>query len=184
MKKLIFLIFSLFSTLSIFATDQISLINDENGYSYLKINEDINAFGFESDFKSVGNSGKVGIFKYPNGLEGQALKDYIAEYDKNDAKFSKHENNGIISFGNVSQHDRYGFYLVRNNGDIIWEWDWEYDHGDWYIGFDKNNHGKDEWIKVGQFYGHRPDPNGAPLPGSFAILCIGGIACVWVQRRK
>lgn len=187
MKRVILGLFLVFGPMIFAAEQPFTLVNDEQGYSYLQINADMKDFEFTSDFKSVGNSGKVGVFKYEAGLEGQALKDYIAEYDANDAKFSKHENNGTISLGDVSTGDRYGFYLLRNNDDLIRIWNFQYKHGQAYIAFDKNGGGKDEWISVKDYswvVPPPPDPSGAPLPGSLAVLAIGSLFGAVSLKKK
>lgn len=185
MKKTIMftLMLAALSPLCLFALEPVEYVNDDMGYSYLKINQDLNDFSFKSDFKSVGNSGKVGVFKYTAGLEGQALKDYIAQYDANDARFSKHENNGMVSLGDVKAGDRYGFYLLRNNNDIVRVWDFQYKHGDLYIAFDKNgDHGQDEWIRVGEV--NYNNPSGAPLPGAIPVLIVGAVGAMIANRKK
>lgn len=160
------------------------LVNDERGYSYLKINEDMDAFRFDADWKSVGNSGSVGVFKYPDGLEGQALRDYIDAFDATAARFSKHVDGGVITIGDVKAGDRYGFYLVRKNGDVVRIWDWSEWKAQTFLEFDKNGGGKDEWIRVGKF--SHGDPSGAPLPGSVAVLAAGAafLAVMGFVRRR
>ena len=41
---------------------------EENGSSYIQINQDLASFSFHSDFKSIGNSGKVGYVVYSQDL--------------------------------------------------------------------------------------------------------------------
>lgn len=164
--------------------DAFTLVNDEQGYSYLQINVDMADFGFASDWHSIGNSGSVGVFKYPDGLEGQALKDYIASYDDIDAKFSKHVNGGVVEIGDVKDGDRYGFYLLRKEkqGTVLVKlWDFQYKHDQAYIAFDKNGGGKDEWMSIGKAGG---TTSGAPLPGSLAVMLVGGLAAGFRKLRR
>lgn len=168
---------------TIYAGEFYSLVNDANGYSYLQINKDMDAFSFNSDFKSIGNSGKVGVFKYEAGLEGQALKDYIAGYDAVDAKYMKKINDGEVVIGDVKAGDRVGFYLQRNNGDLVREWDFAEWNGGIYIGFDKNDNkqsSKDEWMSVGKVSYN----TGTPLPGPLAVLLVGGLVVGFRKLRK
>lgn len=187
-RKLAIMMILLFGCLSEYAAEQFSLVNDDRGYSYLLINSDMEDFSFKSDFKSIGNSGKVGVFKYTAGLEGQELIDYIASYDASNAQFSKHVDDGTVMIGDVKAGDRIGFYLDRNNGDLIRSWDFQYKHGQAYIAFDKNGGGKDEWMSVRDYSWvvppPRPNPSGAPLPGSMAVLAVSGIAALATKLKK
>lgn len=170
------------------AIDQVTFVNDAQGYSYMQINEDMNGFMFKSDWKSVGNAGKVGFFKYPEGLSGDALKAYIASYDASDAKFSKHENDGAVIIGDVKAGDRIGFYLDRPDGSLTRDWRFEDWHDVTYIGFRKNgddgNKSKDEWMSVQEASG--TPPAGAPLPGVLAVLLLagGGFGAAKLRKHK
>ena len=89
-------------------------------------------------------------------MEGLALFNYINEYDVNDAKFSKHENNGQIVLGDVKEGDRIGFYLNRKQGGtFIKGWKFESKNGMDGIMFDKSmnygNHSKDELVLIRGF---------------------------------
>lgn len=174
-------------TLDILAGDAegFEFVNDAQGYSYLKINRDLSDFSFTSDFKSIGNSGRVGYFKYAEGLEGKALKDYIAAYDASEAKFGKSVDGGVVSLGDVKAGDRIGFYLLRNNDDLVKAWNFQFQNGAAYIAFDKNGGGKDEWMSIGGYsFGEAPVPAGAPLPGSMSILLVGGVVFGIARLRK
>lgn len=159
-----------------------SLVNDKAGYSYIQINQDVSDFSFFSDFKSIGNSGKVGFFVYPDGLTGDKLKDYIAKNPADDAKFGKHVDGGRVDLGELKEGDRVGFYLERNNGHLVRGWSFETDHkGVTYIAFDKNGgKGKDEWMSIADIKttsvpgGEGGTPSGQPLPGLVAMLALGG----------
>jgi hypothetical protein len=182
MKKLIFIL-SLITAFTVKAlestSDKFSFVNDVNGYSYLKINSDMNSFTFQSDFKSIGNSGAVGFFKYADSREGAALISYINEYDAILAQYSKHVNNGIVSLGDVNAGDRIGFYLVRKNGDVIKNWKFTYKQNTAYITF-LRNHGKDEQMSFGVVAYDAPAA-GAPLPGSLAVIFIGGLLIAGIK---
>lgn len=161
------------------ADEAFTLVNDKQGYSYIQINENVSDFSFFSDFKSIGNSGKVGFFVYPAELSGQALKDYIAKFPADDAQFGKKVDGGRVDLGALSAGDRVGFYLERNNGDLVRGWDFQTDHkGVTYIAFDKNGGtGKDEWMSIGDIStgsGQGDTPTGQPLPGALVMLALGG----------
>lgn len=174
---------------NIWADGAYELVNDKNGYSYIQINENVDSFTFTSDFKSIGNSGKVGFFIYPNGLEGQALKDYIASVKTDDAQFGKKIDGGKVDLGALSAGDRVGFYLERNNGDIARDWSFVSKGGTTYISFEKNGNGKDEWMSVGDISaigsGNKGEaPMGQPLPGALAVLALGGIGAGIAKLRS
>ncbi len=84
------------------------LVNDEKGFSYIQINADMEDFSFKSDFKSIGNSGMVGYFIYPNGLNDEEMKAYIEKVDI-EAKFSKKINGGLVDLGTLKAGDKVGF---------------------------------------------------------------------------
>ena len=165
-----------------------SLVNDEQGYSYIQINQDLDSFSFTSDFKSIGNSGKVGYFVYPNGLEGDALKTYISSVAPY-AKFGKDVDGGLVKIEATKAGDRVGFYLQRNNGDIVRGWDFQTKDGTTYIAFDKNGgHGKDEWMSIRDISvvmaQHDQPPVGQPLPGFTFVLIFGGVLLLAIGMRR
>lgn len=161
------------------------LVNDAKGYSYIKINEDVGSFTFKSDFKSIGNSGKVGFFVYPNDLEGDALKKYINEAADDNAMFGKKINDGIVDLGALKAGDRVGFYLDRNNGRLVRDWSFETKHGTTYIAFDKNGGGKDEWMPISDIKTTPGEtPAGQPLPGALALFALAGAGFGTMKLRK
>ena len=176
------------------ADEAYSLVNDAQGYSYIQINQDVSSFTFVSDFKSIGNGGTVGFFVYPKDLEGQALKDYIANFDANDAKFSKKVNGGLVDLGALSAGDRVGFYEDKNGHGIVRGWDFQTKHDVTYIAFDKNDGtGKDEWMSIGNITvetgshgGNKQGgtPSGQPLPGALVMLALGGPGLGALKLRK
>ncbi|MCQ2390316.1 MAG: hypothetical protein MJ240_02730 [Kiritimatiellae bacterium] len=171
------------------AEDAYALVNDAKGYSYIQINEDLDSFKFTSDFKSIGNSGKVGFFVYPEGLEGDALKKYINEAADDNAMFGKQINHGEVDLGALKAGDRVGFYLDRNNGRLVRDWSFETKHGTTYIAFDKNGGGKDEWMPINNVTttaagsGSGDAPAGQPLPGALAMLALGGLGAGVAKLR-
>lgn len=172
-----------------FAQEAYTLVNDDAGYSYIQINSDLDSFSFKSDFKSVGNSGKVGFYVYPETLTGDALKDYISAYPATDAKFAKHIDGGTINLGGLKAGDRVGFYLDRKNGDIVRSWNFADKHGTTYIEFNKNGIGssKDEWISMADIKATVATPHisGQPLPGLMAVLLLaGGVMGAGSVRRR
>ena len=165
------------------AKDAYTLVNDAKGYSYIQINEDLDSFTFTSDFKSIGNSGKVGFFVYPEGLEGKDLKKYIATAADDNAMFGKKINGGEVDLGALKAGDRVGFYLDRNNGSLVRDWSFVTTlFGKTYIVFDKNCwFGFDEWMSINNVKttaagsGSGDAPAGQPLPGALAMLALGGL---------
>ena len=70
-KKLAVALFAAVSMVSaVRADDQApyELVNDPQGYSYIQINQDLDSFTFDSDFKSILKSAKIGFFTYPAGI--------------------------------------------------------------------------------------------------------------------
>lgn len=167
-----------------FAQNPYELVNDTKGYSYIKINEDVGSFTFKSDFKSIGNSGKVGFFVYPNDLEGDALKKYINEAADDNAMFGKKINDGEVDLGALKAGDRVGFYLNRNNGILVRDWNFETRNGTTYIAFDKNDgKGKDEWMPISDIKTMPANnPNGQPLPGTTLMFIVAGIFGIVIYK--
>lgn len=185
MIKYLFLVIA--TAFSALAENAYQLVNDENGYSYIQINADVDSFKFQSDFKSIGNSGKVGFFVYPNNLTGDALKQYIDSLPADSAAYSKSKDNGTIELGAKNAGDRIGFYLDRNNGDIVKVWSFETYNGKTYIAFDKNGKGKDEFMSIENIYidmANSPVISGAPLPGFLTIIFIGLTGILFMSKPK
>lgn len=165
------------------AEDAYTFVTKENGYSYIQINQNLDAFSFDSDFKSIGSSGKVGYVKYSHDLNDDQLSDYIRAHADN-AEFGKKVNGGLVELGALKAGDRVGFYLERNNGDTIYESVFTTKHGTDYIEFDKNGGtGKDEWMSISNVKAS-PAPSGQPLPGLLAVLLIGGVGAGALKMRK
>lgn len=166
-----------------FCGEPYELVNDPNGYSYIQVNSDLESFSFSSDFKSIGNSGLVGFFKYEAGLEGDALKKYISDHDASDARFGKHVDGGVVDLGGLKAGDRIGFYLQRKNGDIVRSWNFATFHDTTYIAFDKNGGGKDEWMSISDVQAHEHEgPSGQPLPGIPVALVLGAAGVAMLRR--
>lgn len=200
MKKFIAAIVSGLAVCGAMADEAYTLVNDAQGYSYIQINQDLESFSFVSDFKSIGNGGTVGFFLYPAGLEGQALKDYIATFPADDAKFMKKLDGGTVDLGSLKAGDRVGFYENKNGHGIVRGWDFQTKNGTTYIAFDKNGgKGKDEWMSIENISagvagtgGGAGDgtgdgtPSGAPLPGALVMLALGGagFGALKLKRNK
>jgi len=167
------------------ADEAYTLVSKENGYSYIEIHQDLDAFSFTSDFKSIGNSGKVGYVKYSQDLTDDQLSDYIRSH-AGDAEFGKKINHGLVDLGALSAGDRIGFYLERNNGDTIYESFFVAKHGVDYLEFDKNYSGssKDEWMSISNVKAVGHVTAGGPLPGVLAVLLIGGLGAGSMKLRK
>ena len=200
MKKIIAALVSGLAVCGAMADEAYTLVNDPQGYSYIKINQDIDSFTFVSDFKSIGNGGTVGFFLYPAGLEGQELKDYIANFPADNPDFAKKVNGGKVDLGSLKAGDRVGFYENKNGHGIVRGWDFQTKNGTTYIAFDKNGGtGKDEWMSIenitagvgggsgsGSGSGNGGSPSGAPLPGALVMLALGGagFGALKLKRNK
>lgn len=148
----------------------------ENGA--IAILQDIESFSFTTDFGSVGNSGSVGYYIYTddpaNAVDGGTL-------------FSK-KNGGAIDLGALSEGQNIGFYLVRNNGDIITDFAFVTEGDELSLKFFKQGNGKDEMFVLDNITILQSEssgsPSGQPLPGALAVLLLGGGALALRQRRK
>lgn len=147
----------------------------ENGY--ISVLRDIESFSITTDFGSIGNSGAVGFYVY---------SDDIANAVDGGSLFRKGNSDGI-DLGSLSAGDKIGFYLVRNNGDIITDFYFAQDGDSISLQFVKNGgNGKDEMFAFGQVNvvaSGGSDPSGQPLPGILAALIAGG-AVHMVRRRR
>lgn len=161
-----------------------TLVTKENGSSYIQINQDLDAFSFKSDFKSIGNSGKVGYVKYSQDLSDGELSDYLKSH-AGSAEFAKKINGGLVDIGAVSAGDRIGFFLERNNGDTIYESYFVAKHGKDYLEFDKNGGtGKDEWMSIEGVSAVGHVTSGGPLPGALAVFLVGGLGALKLRKRR
>ena len=189
MKKVLIAALIGFATFCLFGKDAFEFVNDNDGYSYIQINEDLDAFSFKSDFKSIGNSGMVGYVVYAEGLENEQRAEYIRANAGN-AQFGKKVNGGIVDLGALKAGDRVGFYLERNNGDIVYKTLFTEKHGVDYLEFSKNGvgQGKDEWMSINNVHATSAStpPSGAPLPGILAVILVGGLGsgAVFMKKRK
>ena len=193
MNKIIAMLASGLAICGAKADDAYALVNDAQGYSYIQINQDLDSFSFVSDFKSIGGGGTVGFFLYPEGLEGQKLKDYIANYDQFDKEFGKNLTGGRVDLGALKAGDRVGFYENKNGHGIVRGWDFQTKHDVTYIAFDKNGgKGKDEWMSIeditanvtGGGSGNGGAPSGQPLPGALVMLALGGAGLGTLKLKK
>ena len=150
------------SAISLYAAPY-ELVNGADGFSYIRINQDIESFAFKSDFKSIGNSGIVGY--YVNG-------------EKSDASFSKKNNELTIS--GLKSGDQVAFWLLRKNGDLLQAFRFEEFHNKTYIAFDKNGGGKDEWMSIDNI--ETKSPSGQPLP--FMPLLLFGLPCAFLLHKR
>lgn len=187
MKKLIITMFA--SVMFAFGTaygetGAFEFVNDgDYGYSYVQINQDLDSFSFTPDWHSLGNAGKVGYVVYTTNMSESDRAAYM-EANANNPQFRKSVNGGLVEIKDLKAGDKVGFYEVRPNGGIYTHSafkDWK--DGTW-LAFDKNGgHGKDEWMSLGEIStasgeggfggGSTSAPNGAPLPGVFAIMLVG-----------
>ena len=167
------------------ADEAYTLVTKENGSSYIQINQDLDSFSFHSDFKSIGNSGKVGYVVYSQDLTDDQLREYLVAHSGN-AQFGKHINDGLVDLGSLKSGDRVGFYLERKNGDTIYTTVFATFHNMDYIDFTKNGVGssKDEWMSISNVKAVGHVTAGGPLPGVLAVLLIGGLGAGSMKLRK
>lgn len=106
------------------------------------------------------------------------------------AQFGKKVNDGVVDLGELKSGDRVGFYLERNNGDIVYETVFTEKHGVDYLEFSKNGVGnsKDEWMSIDSVIAvpsaSSSTPSGAPLPGALAVIMVGGVGAAAFFRKK
>ena len=117
----------------------------------------------------------------------------MAEYiraNSGDTPFGKKVNGGMVELGALKAGDRVGFYLKRNNGDMVYKTIFMEKHGVDYLEFSKNGvgQGKDEWMSISDVHAVSApvQPTGAPLPGMLAVILIGGVGAgaVFMKKRK
>lgn len=191
MKKLIAITLML-ATLSLFGADAFTFVNDGNyGYSYVKINQDLESFSFKPDWHSLGNAGKVGYVVYTADMSETERAAYM-EANANNPQFQKSVNGGLVEINNLKAGDKVGFYEVRPNGRTYTQSAFKEWKDDTWLAFDKNGrHGKDEWMSLGEIStsssggnGGTSAPNGAPLPGALATLLVGLTGAGAYKYRK
>lgn len=171
-------------TFGAFADDAYTLVTKKDGSSYIQINKDLDSFSFNSDFKSIGNSGKVGYVVYSQDLHDDQLADYLKTHSGK-AEFAKKINDGLVDLGALKAGDRVGFYLDRKNGETVYATAFVTKHGTDYLEFDKNGgSGKDEWMSIEGVKAVGSVPTGAPLPGALAVLLVGGIGAGAMKLRR
>lgn len=196
MKKIIMLITAMVTMFSFCGgnTPSFEFVNSDNGYSYIQINENLDAFSFKSDWHSLGNAGRVGYVVYTSDMSESERAAYM-EANANNPEFQKSVNGGVIDLGSLKSGDRVGFYEVRPNGRTYTHSSFEEWKGETWLAFDKNGgHGKDEWMTIedvststsgGGSGGGTPNaPNGAPLPGLIPTLACGLFGFTMFAGRK
>ena len=181
MKKLIMTMFaSVMLAFGAFGESAFEFVNDgDYGYSYVQINQDLDSFSFTPDWHSLGNAGKVGYVVYTADMNESDRASYM-EANANNPQFRKSVNGGLVEIKDLKAGDRVGFYEVRPNGGTYTQSAFKEWKDDTWLAFDKNGgHGKDEWMSLGEIStssgegGSTSAPNGAPLPGVFAIMLVG-----------
>lgn len=171
-----------------FGASEYEFVTRDNGSSYIKINQNLESFSFKSDFKSIGNSGRVGYVVYPNDLSESDYGSYMAYITENasNPQFGKSLSDGNVKLGSLKSGTRVGFYLLRNNGNVVTATAFVEKNGTQYLEFDKNGgSGKDEWMSIeGVSAVPESVPTGAPLPGALAALLVGGVGAFAARRRR
>ncbi len=145
----------------------------ENGY--IQINQDIASFTFVTDFGSIGNAGSLGFYTYTDN-----------PIEATDGGVAFRKSNGMeIDLGKLEEGEKVGFYLTRNNGDVLRDFYFTQEGENLYLKFTKNGGGGDETFLIARITylsGEGNPTSGQPLPGILAALLMGsGIA---IYRRK
>lgn len=181
MKKLMMtMIASAMLAFGAFGESAFEFVNDgDYGYSYVQINQDLDSFSFTPDWHSLGNAGRVGYVVYTADMNESDRAAYM-EANANNPQFRKSVNGGLVEIKDLKAGDKVGFYEVRPNGGTYTQSAFKEWKDDTWLAFDKNGgHGKDEWMSLGEISiaggegGSTSAPNGAPLPGVFAIMLVG-----------
>lgn len=177
------------ATLGLFAEEAYTLVNAENGYSYIQINQDLDAFSFKSDFKSIGNGGQVGYVVYSSDMSDEQMAAAMEQGSHPPSpQFAKKIDNGIVDLGARKAGDRIGFYQVHNDGRILTTTEFVEKNGTTYLEFDKNGSGKDEWMSIENISATSASsaaaPTGAPLPGALAVLLVGGLGAGAMKKSR
>ena len=158
------------------------------GTDYVQINENLDAFTITSDFGSVGNSGHVGYYVYTGELTKDVMDAKIAESIKAGDNFNKKDR--AMTVKALSAGDKIGFYLLRNNGNLVTDWHFVETHkGGTGIQFDKNGgKGYDETLEFGEIVvvrqGQGGQTSGMPLPGFLPALLVGGLGLGGFSLRR
>lgn len=167
-----------------YAGNAFEFVNSADGYSYIQINENIESFTFKSDWHSLGNAGRVGYVVYTSDMSDSERAAYM-KANANNPQFGKSINGGTVDLGSLKAGDKVGFYEVRPNGRVYMQTSFEDWHDEKWLAFDKNGgHGKDEWMSISGIKTSSAAPNGAPLPGTLAILLVGGVGACCIGKKK
>ncbi len=145
----------------------------ENGY--IQINQNITSFTFSTDFGSVGNAGTLGFYTYTD--DPTVATDGGVAFRKS--------NGSEIDLGSLTEGEKVGFYLTRNNGDILTDFFFVQEDDNIYLKFTKNTgNGKDEMFLIANVsYANSGKTSGQPLPGILAALLVGGGVAAYRRKR-
>ncbi|MBQ1429818.1 MAG: hypothetical protein IIZ06_09150 [Kiritimatiellae bacterium] len=191
MKKMM-MVAAAAATLGLFADGAYEFVTKDGGngygYSYIKINQNLDSFSFKSDWHSLGNAGQVGYVVYTSDMSDEQMASYMEQNSHPPTpEFQKSINDGVVNLGSLKAGDRVGFYEVRPNEGIYTMSafkDWK---GETWLAFDKNDGtGKDEWMTITAVSAVPANngPTGAPLPGVLAVLLVGGLGAGTMKLRK
>ncbi len=191
MKKYGFLMVALL-TLGAFGAESYQFVSDRyNIFSaagdYIQVNEDLESFNLSSDFGTVGGSGRVGYYTYEGNLSYGEMASKVNSSIREGNMSAK--RNGGINMNNLSAGQKIGFYLVRNNGHVVTDWQFVQDrNGSIGIQFNRIGPGigrevmffKDIVIKgTGDI-----KMAGTPLPGFLPTLLMGALGLAGTALRK
>ncbi len=145
----------------------------ENGY--IQITQNIASFTFSTDFGSIGNAGTLSYYTYTdnptNATDGGTA-------------FRK-SNGAVIDLGSLSEGEKVGFYLTRNNGDVLTSFYFTQEGDSLYLKFTKNGSGNDEMFLIANVTSSSDSnkSSGQPLPGILAALLVGGGVAAYRRKR-
>lgn len=174
MKKHFIAFFAVLSAVASFAAVQYEAdglfqfnYGDLAGGSSILILADLESLTLSTDYGSVGNSAKVGYIVYD--ADGTVAARSEAQFHKQLAP-----SNDIV-LANLSAGQSIGFFLERNNGDVIGDFVFAEVAGHVALQFAKNGKlsGNSETLV---FLGVSAieAPQGQPLPGVLVTLLVGG----------
>lgn len=209
MKKILTTILAVTISLSLFAEgEQLwSLDRPQGGFHYISIDQNLDAFSFDIlKYENCGLNGHAGYFVYTDRLSDKELENYIKENGVTIAK-----NQETVNVGSLNEGDKVGFYRTSgksiDTGYIIGtkvvqhSTDWFghttetiLDEGIFvdYISGSTYQTGDGGWMKIdiaatpasSSSGGGTGTPNGAPLPGTLAVMFVGGIGATILKKKK
>ena len=129
-----------------YADDAFTLVNDPDGFSYIRINENLDSFSFDVlKYENYSLNGHAGYFVYTDGMSGRELSNYIKENGVGIAK-----NQKLVDVGPLSEGDKLAFYRWEKSGSFLgWGGRTVYDT-DYILGTKVVSRSTDRWGNVSE----------------------------------